>query len=88
MNALITYKKTIQALAIFSLIGILQADDSNESEFLTGNWNGSRDKIENAGVTPFLSLTGEFWSNVDGGVATGERCLMFRFHRQGVGRKG
>lgn len=54
-----------------------RADEANENpsllerETLSGDWNGTRGRLEKSGVRPYLVYTGSMWSNVSGGIRTG-----------------
>ncbi|MGA2053201.1 MAG: carbohydrate porin [Opitutales bacterium] len=39
--------------------------------YLTGNWGGERDRLNNDGFMPFMNWTGEMWGNANGGIQTG-----------------
>lgn len=47
------------------------ASDFSESDYLTGDWNGNRDKLKEQGFTGNFHYTNEFMKNVSGGEKHG-----------------
>jgi porin len=48
-----------------------------EDRRATGDWGGLRSSLNERGLTPFVSYTTGFWSNLTGGLDTGVRYLGF-----------
>jgi len=46
-----------------------------QSPYLTGDWNGARTSLTNAGVEPYLTYIPGGWANVSGGIETGTRYV-------------
>jgi len=66
-------KKKIIFVVLFALFpGFSHADDT-----LTGDWGGSRSRMEEKGVTFNLSYTADYGSNLSGGASTGSTYLDF-----------
>lgn len=64
-------------VVLLALAAPARADEGNErpslleSENLSGDWNGWRQRLEEGGIRPYLVYTGSMWSNVSGGIRTG-----------------
>jgi porin len=61
--------------ALCSLLAAQSAGADESSPYLTGDWNGRRTTLADAGVVPYLTYIPGEWANVHGGFETGTRYV-------------
>jgi porin len=63
----------VAALCVLLATPCVRADEA--SQYLTGDWNGRRSAMADAGVVPYLTYYPGEWANVHGGFETGTRYV-------------
>jgi porin len=61
--------------ALPALLAAHSARADERSPYLTGDWNGRRTALADAGVVPYLTYIPGEWANVHGGFETGTRYV-------------